>query len=82
MAENIENSKYKEIFIKIFNVQESMLNTLEYKICAEWNSMAQLALISSIEEAYNIEFDIEDIYAFTSYIKGKELLETKFGIKI
>lgn len=75
-----ELDKYNKIFLNIFNVEESEFKTLEYKVTPEWNSMAQIALVSSIEEAFGVDFDMEDIFAMTSYEKGKEILKNKFGV--
>ena len=77
-----ELDKYKEIFFNIFNVEESEFKTLEYKVTPEWNSMAHIALISGIEEAFGIDCDMDDIFAFTSYEKGKDILKTRFGINL
>ena len=77
-----ELKKYNEVFIKIFNVEESELRDLVYKDSVDWNSMSQIALVSSIEESFDIDFDMDDIYNLTSYEKGKQLLISKFGINL
>lgn len=77
-----ELNKYNDVFISIFNEDVSKLSELEYKHTPEWNSMAQIALVSSLEEMFNVDFDMDDIYALTSYEKGKHLLKSKFGINL
>lgn len=77
-----ELKKYNEVFITIFNIEEAKLTELVYKDSVDWNSMAQIALVSSIEEAFNVDFDMDDIYTLTSYEKGKQLLKSKFGINL
>lgn len=77
-----ELKKYNEVFIKIFNVEESELGDLVYKDSVDWNSMSQIALVSSIEESFEIDFDMDDIYNLTSYEKGKQLLRSKFGVNL
>lgn len=72
--------KYNEIFKKMFNVPEEQLVTLAYKETSEWNSMAQIALVAELEEKFGLDFDTEDIFQLKSYIIGKELLTTKFGV--
>lgn len=76
---NIE--KYNEAFKTIFNVEGDELSTLEYKQSVEWNSMAQIALVSQLEEAFDLDFDMEDIYNLKSYQSGKCLLSEKFRIE-
>ncbi len=72
--------KYNGIFMKMFNVPEEELESLAYKGTAEWNSMAQIALVSEIEEAFDLDFDTEDIFELKSYAIGKEMLAGKFGV--
>lgn len=75
---NIE--KYNEAFVKVFNVPASVFETLEYKQTPEWNSMAQIALVAQLEEVFDLDFDMDDIYDLKSYQTGKRLLTDKFGI--
>lgn len=74
--------KYDSIFKKMFNVSEKQLQFLAYKETAEWNSMVQIALIAELEDAFDIDFDTEDIFSLKSYNIGKEMLTTKFGIEL
>lgn len=76
---NIE--KYNSAFSKVFNVSGPELETLEYKQSPGWNSMAQIALVAQLEDAFDLDFDMDDIYDFTSYKKGLELLSSKFEIE-
>ena len=65
--------KYNEIFKKMFNVPEDQLETLAYKETAEWNSMAQIALVAELEDEFDLDFDTDAI--------GKDMLATKFGVE-
>ena len=73
--------KYNEIFKKMFNVPEDQLETLAYKETAEWNSMAQIALVAELEDEFDLDFDTDDIFQLKSYVICKELLATKFGVE-
>ena len=73
--------KYKATFTKVFNVEGAELETLEYKQTSEWNSMAQIALVAQLEEAFDLDLDMDDIYDLTSYKTGLELLKKKFEIE-
>lgn len=77
---NIE--KYNDIFKKMFNVPDAELESLAYKETAEWNSMAQIALVAEIEEKFDLDFDTDDIFQLKSYAIGKEMLATKFGVEL
>ena len=76
---NIE--KYNDIFRRMFNVSDQELESLAYKETAEWNSMAQIALVAEIEEKFDLDFDTDDIFHLKSYTIGKDLLATKFGVE-
>ena len=73
--------KYNEVFKKMFNVSDNELDSLAFKETAEWNSMAQIALVAEIEESFDLDFDTDDIFQLKSYILGKEILENKYGIE-
>jgi acyl carrier protein len=73
--------KYNEIFKKMFNVPEDQLQSLAYKETAEWNSMAQIALVAEIEEKFDLDFDTDDIFQLKSYVIGKDMLTTKFDVE-
>jgi len=73
--------KYNEIFKKMFNVLEDQLQSLAYKETAEWNSMAQIALVAELEEKFDLDFDTDDIFQLKSYAIGKDMLATKFGVE-
>lgn len=73
--------KYNDIFKKMFNVSENQLETLAYKETAEWNSMAQIALVAELEDKFDLDFDTDDIFQLKSYVIGKDMLATKFGVE-
>lgn len=73
--------KYNGIFKKMFNVPDDQLESLAYKETAEWNSMAQIALIAELEDTFELDFDTDDIFQLKSYDIGKDMLTTKFGVE-
>ncbi len=46
-----------------------------------WDSVGHMELITSLEDAFDIMFDMEDILAFTSYDEGVQLLR-KYNIEL
>lgn len=72
--------KFNGIFKKIFNVPEDQLESLAYKETSEWNSMAQIALVAELEDQFDLDFDTDDIFQLKSYLIGKNILATKFGV--
>jgi acyl carrier protein len=73
-------SKYQQIFVQLFNVNENQLVSLKYQDVPEWDSIGHMELMTALEEAYGIEIDIDDIIDFSSYSKGKEILK-KYSIE-
>ena len=54
--------KYNQIFIETFSIDESKLGeSLEYNSIPEWDSIGHMGLIASLEEAYDITMEMDDI---------------------
>ncbi len=70
---------YNQVFVETFGVSETQLNDLKYQVIPEWDSVGHMGLMSSLEEAFNIEMEIDDIIDFSSYKKGMEIL-TKYNV--
>ena len=67
--------KYRDVFKEVFGVQENILNdTFSKNSVKDWDSVHQLNIIASLEDAFDIMFDPEDIMEFTSFKVGKEIL--------
>lgn len=73
--------KYKNVFIKAFQIKESQLKGLKYQDVDEWDSVGHLGLMTDLEEAFDIEMDIDDIIDFSSFEKGMEIV-AKYNIVI
>jgi len=77
--ENLEI--YNKAFIESLGTTEEKLTDLKYQDILEWDSVGHMGLMVSLEEAFNIEMDIDDIIDFSSYQKGKEIL-AKYNIQL
>jgi len=74
--------KYNQAFMESFSLDESTLNDkLEYNTIPEWDSIGHMSLIASLEEAFDIMLEIDDVIDFGSYNKGKEILK-KYEIEV
>ena len=75
-------NKYKEVFIKSLSIKENDFNEeLKYNEIPEWDSIGHMTLMSALEEEFKITLETDDIIDFSSFKKGKELLETKYDVK-
>lgn len=79
MSEN--NTKYIKAFKDTFNIEENGIEKLEYQSIDNWDSIGHMTLMSAIEEAFGITFETDDIIDFSSFTKGKEILE-KYKVSI
>ena len=73
---------YNRVFIESFDLDESKLNdNLEYQSVETWDSIGHMQMIAELEDAFEIEFEMDDIINFNSYNKGIEILR-KYGIEV
>lgn len=67
-------STYNSVFLDSFGINQELLNDLKYQDIPEWDSVGHMGLMGSLEEAFKIEMEIDDIIDFSSYTKGMEIL--------
>jgi acyl carrier protein len=74
--------QYDQAFIEVFGVKAEDLNAaLVYQSIAAWDSVGHMTLMTAIEGAFNIMFEMDDILDFSSYEKGKEIL-AKYDVNL
>lgn len=60
-------SQVKEIMARVLGIPQSRLtDDLSSGDIPEWDSVGNLAIISTIEQELNIEFPLEDLFDLTS----------------
>ena len=65
---------YNSVFVESFGINHDQLINLKYQDISEWDSVGHMGLMGSLEEAFKIEMEIDDIIDFSSYKKGMEIL--------
>ncbi len=73
--------KYDAAFVETLMLGPKDLATLKYQEVESWDSVGHMALIAAVEEAFEIELDIDDIIEFSSYEAGKAIL-VKYDVQI
>lgn len=73
------SEKYKECFLKAFPISVEDVENLKYQSIPEWDSIGHMNLVSTIEDEFSIEMDIDDITDISDYYRGKEVLQ-KYNI--
>jgi len=75
------NEKYQDVFIQSLSIENKSFNEeLKYNEIQEWDSIGHMTLMSGLEEEFKITMDTDDIVDFSSFKKGKKILE-KYGVK-
>lgn len=60
-------SQIKEIIARVLNVDLSVIsNDLSSGDIPEWDSVGNLAIISTLEQELDVEFPLEDLFDLTS----------------
>jgi len=68
--------KYNQTFIDCFSVTEDVLNEeFVYQCIPAWDSVGHMGMVASLEDAFDIMMDIDDIVDFSSYTVGIEKLK-------
>lgn len=73
--------RYNQVFKESFNVEDSQLAGLTYQSVPLWDSVGHMSMIASLEDAFDIMMEIDDIIALSSYEKGKEILSKTYDIQ-
>ena len=73
--------KYIEAFVESFSVKAEDVPELAYQSIPAWDSVGHMGLIAAVEDAFDIQFETDDIVDFGSFDKGIELLK-KYDVVI
>ena len=73
--------KYNNAFVEALEIQADELPGLSYQAIPQWDSVGHMSLIATLEDAFDIMMDTEDIIDFNSYEKGKEILK-KYNVDL
>lgn len=72
--------KLTDIFTEVLEVDGDLVNDdLKYNAIPEWDSIAHMALVAELDDAFDIMLDTDDILDMSSFAKAKEIL-TKYGV--
>ena len=74
-------SKYLNAFVSVFELEpSSVVDSLAYQAIDLWDSVGHMELMSTLEDLFSIELDIDDIIDFSSVGVGREILR-KYGVE-
>ena len=78
MEDNLK--RYNEIFCTVLGVKENELEYLKLKESEGWDSVGHINLIASLEDTFNINMELDDMFEISSYRKGIQVLQEKYHI--
>lgn len=68
--------KYLAAFKEALEIDDAVLtDELAFDSIPEWDSVGHMRLMASLEDAFDIMFETEDIMDFSSLGKGKEIMK-------
>jgi hypothetical protein len=73
--------KYNSSFMDTFGISSDCLPGLKYNDVPDWDSVGHMALMTTLEDCFIVEIEIDDIIEFSGYEIGKSIL-LKYGVKI
>jgi len=59
---------------------DRIVDDLAYNSVQEWDSVAHMALVAALEEAFDFMFEIDDVLEMSSFAKAQEILK-KYGVE-
>lgn len=79
---NMNNKElYVKAFVDSFQVEESTLPGLKYMDIPAWDSVGHMSLIVTLEDAFDIMMDTDDIIELSSFEKGMEILSSNYDVE-
>jgi acyl carrier protein len=68
--------KYNQAFIELFNLKKDDLGEkLFYQSVEGWDSVGHMELIAKLESDFDIMVEMDDVIDFSSFDKGKLILQ-------
>ena len=79
MSEN--ELKLRHAFVRGLNLAEAEVDdSMQYGVTRGWDSVAHVSLVASLDSAFEVMLDVDDVLDLSSYEKAREIL-TKHGVR-
>lgn len=76
------NEKLIEAFASALEIPaDQVTDDLRYRSIKQWNSMAHMNLISTLEKTFDVMFETRQILNIRTVAKAREILAQEHGIK-
>jgi acyl carrier protein len=76
----MNTEKLRAVFAEALEIEKELItDDLAYNSIAEWDSVAHMALVSEIDDQFDIMLDTDDVLDMSTFAKAKEIL-SKYDI--
>ena len=76
MSDN--SKKLVTAFVDALKIEKvAVVDSLEYNSIKEWDSVAHMVLIATLEQSFDIMLDVDDIVEMSSVAKAREILASQ-----
>lgn len=73
--------KYDNAFTENFELAADKLRGITYQSIPLWDSVGHMNLVASLEDAFDIMLETDDIIALSSYEKGIDILKANYDVQ-
>lgn len=71
----MNTEKLRAVFAEALDIDASLItDELTYNSIPEWDSVAHMALVTEIDDQFDIMLDTDDVLDMSSFAKAKEIL--------
>lgn len=79
MNENSPGDRVVESFARVLSIApDRITDDLRYASIPEWDSIAHMAVVAALEDAFGVMIDMDDVIDMNSVGKAREIL-AKYG---
>jgi acyl carrier protein len=78
----LSNDRLSEAFVEALGLPAGYdVTGLEYRSIEQWDSLAHLALVTTIETTFDVMLDVDDVLGLRSYSAGLDILK-RHGVTV
>lgn len=82
MSTTIPVDRMRQVFSQALGLPaEEITEDLAYSTVPQWDSIAHMALIAALEDAFNVMIDMDDVVDMSSVAKARDILR-KLGANV
>lgn len=77
----METEKLRSVFAESLGLpMATVTDELRYNTVPQWDSVAHMALVAAIEQAFDILIETDDVIDMSSFARAREIVQ-KYGVQ-